>query len=167
MKHFTFLLLILATLTSCKKDFDPENPDVDQFVQMLKKGSYRVEKGMPNFSADDIDRLLSYSTDTAHIASFPTNPISSRYPLPQERPYFILAECMLWTVEGVRIESRYGSLDPFLVNSSHTDSFRTGITGSEILLVADQYKASWSTHKTNPGQWKLQNPLQQSVYKWR
>jgi len=126
MKKWILFTMIGVLLMGCKKDsFDINNPDVKKFVKQLKSGTYgeyeRNEKGerlwlkMPNFRQEHIAALIELSKDTTHIQKFPTNPISSRTPIPQGRDYFILGECLLWIVDGIRGAS---SLDPYLVDTS-------------------------------------------------
>ena len=172
-------LLLIAFLTlfciGCAKEFHLENPDVGTFVKQLKTGTYdQYEKGengevlwllMPEFSRDHIQSLLDYSNDTSHIQEFPINPISSRRPFPEGRDYFILGECLLWTVEGIRNGYGYGSLDPFLIDTARTASKRyEGLTGAEIILVRDLYLDWWDDCKNSD--WQNQNPLGKTSYRW-
>ena len=67
-------------MESCEKDdFDLKDPDVDQFVSLLKHGAYPEKAGseLPEFTMDDISRLLNYIDDTTRLAMFPANPNSS------------------------------------------------------------------------------------------
>lgn len=167
------LLLNLLFLSACKKEgFDINNPDVDVFVSQLKNGTYNEresdEKGnslwlkMPRFEPKHIARLIELSKDTTHIEKFPTNPISSRTPKPQGRDYFILGECLLAVVEIVRGK---GWLDPYMIDTSKDIPERfNGVTGIEILLISDQYRQWWNNYKA--GDWKGNNPLAATPYKW-
>ncbi len=172
-------LLIISTISllfiSCNKDIDLNNPDVDLFVEQLKAGTYdnyeKGEKGenlwllMPNFDGSHIAALIEKAKDTTHIADFPTNPISSRMPHPQGRDYFILGECLLWTVEGIRNGSGFGSLDPFLIDASLDEPERgRGLTGTEILIVRDLYKNWWDSFKNDD--WESENPFGSSTFRW-
>lgn len=159
----------------CTKEFKLEDPDVEIFVDQLKKGTYNcVEKGengeelwllMPKFTGDHISHLLDFSNDTTHIHEFPINPISSRRPFPEGRDYFILGECLLWTVEGIRNGYGFGSLDPFLIDTTKAFSERyKGLTGAEILVVRNLYTQWWNDFKN--GDWKNKNPLDQTSYRW-
>lgn len=103
---------------------------------------------------------LEISNDTSYIKNFPLNPISSGVPFPYERQYIMLGECLLWTVEGIRNGSGYGSLNPVLVD---TITGR-GLNGSEILTVRDHYQDWWSNYEQNG--WKEKDPLE-GTPKWR
>jgi hypothetical protein len=174
MKNLLFITILTISFFGCERDeFDPDNPDVVKFVQQLKNGTYECyKKGdngeklwliMPKFKEDHIGSLLAFSKDTAHINKFPVNPLSSRTPFPGDRDYFILGECMLWTVEGIRNDSGYGSLDPYLIDTTSTEANK-GLKGSEILTVRGSYQVWWSNFKD--GNWKEENPLEVTPYRW-
>lgn len=176
MKKLLFIAFLTLFCISCEKDeFDINNPDVQKFVQQIKKGTYNCyEKGengenlwliMPKFTNNHIQSLIDFSNDTSHIASFPLNPISSRTPFPYGRDYLILGECLLWTVEGIRNGYGYGSLDPYLIDTTldESDKFK-GLKGDEILIVRDIYKDWWYRFKNED--WKTINPLENSSYVW-
>ena len=178
MKKIAFLIIsaCLFLAIGCGKDnFDLNDPDVEIFVNQLKSGKYeKYEKGnegenlwllMPNFSENHIQSLISFSKDTTHIVAFPINPISSRRPFPGGREYFILGECLLWTVEGIRNGAGYGSLDPFLIDTTKNESERyKGLNGNEILIVRDFYKDWWNNLKDKD--WENKNPLEGTSYRW-
>jgi hypothetical protein len=177
MKNLFIILSVLTLLgTGCLKDeFDPYDPDVDTFVNQLKKGTYnsfeKDENGenlwlqMPEFQKKHIQRLIELAKDTSHIKDFPINPISSRIPFPGSRDYFILGECLLWAVEGVRNDNRFGSLDPFLIDVSLPESaIRNGLKATEILQVREIYKNWWQDHKDKD--WKNTYPLENTTYRW-
>ncbi len=176
MKKLFVLAVLSAVFFSCAKgDLDIHNPDVEVFVQQLKDGTYNnFEKGedgenlwflMPNFTEDHIATLIDKAKDTSHINYFPINPISSRSPYPQDRDYFILSECLLWVVEGIRNGTGFGSLDPFLIDNSRDEVTRyKGLTGEEILGVRDLYDSWWNAH--NDGDWESVDPLGDSSYRW-
>ena len=177
MKRLSFIpLLFLLFCIGCEKNkLDLNNPDVAIFVKQLKQGTYDYyEKGetgenlwllMPDFSPNHISTLIEFARDTTHITNFPVNPISSRRPYPEDRDYFILGECLLWTVEGIRNDRGYGSLDPYLINTSLAESERyKGLKGGEILIVSDIYKDWWDNFKES--NWKDKNPLEGTFYEW-
>lgn len=174
MKKLLLLTILTLFCISCKKDeFDPNNPDIEKFVQQLKNGTYNCyEKGengenlwllMPKFTKNNIQFLIDFSRDTAHIINFPVNPISSRTPFPNGRDYFILGECLLWAVEGIRNGIGYGSLDPYLIDTTFTERYK-GLKGNEILIVRDFYKDWWNNFKDKD--WKDKNPLEGTSYQW-
>lgn len=113
MKNLLLYIIIGLLIISCEREkFNLNNPDIKVFIQQLKNGTYKYyEKGeqgenlwliMPNFTEHHIETLIDCSKDTSHIQDFPINPVSSLPPVPQGRDYFILGECLLWTVEGIR-----------------------------------------------------------------
>jgi hypothetical protein len=176
MKKLLFLTVLTLFCIGCEKDeFDIANPDVEEFVQQIKTGTYngyeRGENGaslwlqMPKFTKTHIQLLIDFAEDTSHITSFPLNPISSRTPFPVGREYSILGECLLWTVEGIRNEFGYGSLDPYLIDTALIESDRfKGLSGTEILTVRDYYKDWWISLKDKD--WKDKNPLENTTYTW-
>lgn len=174
MGKYLFITILTVFCFGCdRNEFDPHNPEVVKFVQQIKNGTYNFyEKGengeklwliMPKFEKDNIPTLIDFSKDTTHINEFPVNPVSSRTPYPNNREYFILGECLLWTVEGIRNGSGFGSLDPYLVDTTSLDEFK-GLMGSEILSVRDSFKVWWSNFKDRD--WKEKNPLDGTPYKW-
>jgi hypothetical protein len=176
MKKLSFITILILLCFGCEKDkFDIDNPDVAVFVKQLKNGTYDCyEKGetgenlwllMPKFTRSHIQSLIDFSKDTSHITNFPINPISSRTPFPEGRDYFILGECLLWTVEGIRNGYGYGSLDPFLIDTALTESERfKGLKCIEILIVRDIYKDWWDNFKDD--EWQDKNPLEETSYRW-
>lgn len=168
--------VLTLTIIGCEKEkFDLDNPNVAVFVKQLKNGTYNCyEKGengenlwllLPTFTPNHISSLIEFAKDTSHISDFPTNPNSSRRPLPEGREYFILGECLLWTVEGIRNSNGYGSLDPFLIDTSHDENEKyKGLTSGEILIVRDIYKNWWDNYKD--GDWNDKNPLENTSYRW-
>lgn len=177
MKKLFFITLLPLLCIGCEKEkFDLDNPNVAVFVKQLKNGTYNCyEKGengenlwllMPKFTQNHISSLIEFAKDTSHISDFPTNPISSRPPFPAGRDYFILGECLLWTVEGIRNGHGYGSLDPFLIDTSldESESYK-GLTSDGVLIVRDIYKNWWNNHKDSD--WRQdKNPLEETSYRW-
>lgn len=151
---------------SCQESFDFKNPDVDKFVSLLKDGSYfdKVGQELPKFSIKHIERLLYYSKDTATLKMFPVNPISSKHTYPK-----VLSECILWTIEGIRLERRYPSLEPRLKDTlayTPTKGFPR-LTGNELLEISDTYSKWYNDYKNNPSNaLKKKNLLGNTGYKW-
>lgn len=150
MNRITLIVLLFFPILSCEKDkFDLNNPNVEQFIHQLKNGTYtQYEKGengeilwlvMPEFTKNHIQSLIDFSKDTSHINNFPVNPISSRTPFPNNRNYFILGECLLWTVEGIRNGNGYGSLDPYLIDISSGEVHR-GLKVVKFLLSGNHIR---------------------------
>ncbi len=161
------LSLIWLIGTSCQKnEFDRKNPDVDQFVSILKSGNYfeEVGYGLPDFSDKHIERLLFYLKDTTSINEFPSNPVSSKYSTPK-----ILCECLLWTIDGIRFGTKYPSLEPSLIDTS-TYSEITGYTrvsGKKLLEISDMYINWYKEYKKNTTEiLKKKNLFENTPYKW-
>ena len=161
------LSLIWLIGTSCQKnEFDTKNPDVDQFVSILKSGDYfeKVGYDLPDFTEKHIERLLFYLKDTIAINEFPTNPVSSKYTNPK-----ILCECLLWTIDGIRFATKCPSLEPCLIDTS-TYSEITGYTrvsGKKLLEISDIYINWYKEYKKNPTETlKKKNLFENTPYKW-
>lgn len=173
MKNLFLLTAIIFSMGCNNPDYDIENPDVEKFVQQIKDGSYdnyhigenreKLWLQMPNFTEEHIPLLIKFSTDTTHIHSFPINPVSSRSPYPIG--YGILGECLLWTVEGIRNGTKYGSLDPILIDNSKEEVEQYGgINGIEVLKVQELYENWWNEYQSS--NWRDVNPLEKTKYKW-
>ena len=169
MKKFFILALITLLSASCEKEeFDLLNPAVDLFVKQLKNGTYNYFEEqwliLPDFNESHIQALIDFSRDTFHIPNFPINSLVGN-PLPEGRDYFILGECLLWVVEGIRNELDYASFDPFLIDTGLAEAERIkGITGKGVLTVSELYKDWWNSFKGKD--WKVKNPLENSPYRW-
>ncbi|MGV8094200.1 MAG: DUF4943 family protein [Mangrovibacterium sp.] len=164
---FTCLGVILSILTFCQKnEFDIKNPNVDEFVRLVKDGNYFDKGGyeLLDFTFSHIDRLIFYLNDTASVKTFPSNPLSSKYTNPK-----ILNECIMWTIDGIRLENKYPSLEPCLINTS-VYSESTGysrLSGKELLELSEVYMNWYSEYKKNPSeQLKIRNLLENTTYKW-
>jgi Domain of unknown function (DUF4943) len=161
-----FLLAVLCTITSCKDEFDMRNPNVDRFVSLLKDGSYinKVGHELPDFRIEHIERLLFYSKDTSVVSFFPSNPISSKQTYPK-----VLSECILWAIDGIRLERKYPSLEPRLKDTlayNPTMGFPR-LTGKELLKISDIYSKWYNDYKDSPSDsLKKQNLLGNTGYKW-
>jgi len=166
LRFFFCLILLGLGVASCKDDFDLKGPNVDQFVNLLKSGRYSSEVGheMQSFSLDQIEQLLFYSKDTSVLSFFPYNPISSKRTDPK-----VLGECILWTVEGIRLENKYGSLEPALKDTlayTSTNGY-TRLTGNELLRISDIYINWYSDYKKSPSDvLRKKDLLKNTSYKW-
>ncbi|MGQ8338523.1 DUF4943 family protein [Sunxiuqinia sp. A32] len=172
---FVAIVLIFSCVSCEKEDFDINKPDVGKFVQQIKNGTYDNyyvnENGeklwllMPEFNEEHIQLLIEFSSDTTHIHAYPLNSLSSRTPYPIGRDYAILGECLLWSVEGIRNQMGYGSLDPYLIDDARDESERyKGINGNEVLQVRELYKDWWDEYQTS--NWREINPLEGTTYRW-
>jgi hypothetical protein len=161
-----FLLAVLFTITSCKDEFDMRNPNVDRFVTFLKDGSYINKAGreLPDFKIGHIERLLFYSKDTSVLSFFPSNPISSKQTYPK-----VLSECILWTIDGIRLERKYPSLEPRLKDTlAYTPAIGfQRLTGKELLKISATYSEWYDDYKVSPSNaLKNKNLLENTTYKW-
>lgn len=143
-----------------------KNPDVDQFVRILKSGNYfeKVGYDLPDFSEKQMERLLSYLKDTTIINEFPTHPLSSKYTNPK-----ILNECLFWTIDGIRLGNKYPSLEPCLVDTS-TYSDLTGyprVSGKKLIEISNWYINWYIEYKKNPTEtMKKKDLFENTPYKW-
>lgn len=154
-------------LISCEKDH-MSSPTVDQFVSMIKKGNYDSPY-LPNFQPEDIERILYYSNDFQIIEKFPVNSISSYMPTE-----FRLGECLLWTVESVRLNydqtsvfKKYPSLVPQLIIPGGT--IETQIASVDDFNRAyNLYLSWWTNNKIKDfADFRNSNPLKDAVLMWR
>ena len=168
MKIKAYLLILsLISLISCSKNaFDINDPDVDEFVSIVKNGNYFIEVGyeLPNFSLEHIAGLLHYSKDTSWIEEFPSNPLSSRYTMPK-----ILNECIFWIIDGIRYSNKYPSLEPCLRDTSdfsETEGY-SRLSGRELIDVADLYLDWYDAYKTNHSEdIRTKNIFKNTSYRW-
>ncbi|KOH42674.1 DUF4943 family protein [Sunxiuqinia dokdonensis] len=177
-------LIIFGALTlfcmSCEKeDSNFGNPDVEQFVQQIKDGTYnKYEFGkngetlwttMPSFGNEHIDLLLDFANDTSQICPcdhFPINPISSVPPYRKndDQVCIMVGEYLLWCIEGVIEGKTYASLTPILrKNGSHFEAER--LSGKEILQVRKIYLEWWEEYSNSSNFKRL--PLDETAYRWR
>ena len=161
------LSLIWLLGTSCQKDkFDQNNPDVDQFVSILKSGNYfeKVGYGLPDFTNNHIERLLLYLKDTTTITEFPSNPVSSKYAVSKT-----LCECLLWTIDGIRFGNKYPSLEPSLIDTTtYSESAGyTRISGKRLIEISNLYLTWYNEYKKNPTEALLKkNLFENTPFKW-
>ena len=167
MKTKIFALLLLLSMSGCEKDYW-SNPNVDQFVTMIKKGTYD-SMFIPNFQPKEIERLLYYASDFQKIKSFPINTISSYMPTE-----FRLGECLLWTIESVRLKydktsgfERFPSLAPQLIIPGGTINPQIASL-DDLNRAYNLYSTWWSDNKTKDfADFRSINPLKDAVLMWR
>lgn len=169
MKKIAYYLTLcfIMTVFCSKDDFDMHDPDVDQFVRIVKDGNYFTEIGyeLPDFTMKHINRLLYYSHDTSQIEQFPTNPISSLYTTPK-----VLNECLFWTIDGIRFQNKYRSLEPCLIDTSILiENFGySRLSGDQLLEVADLYENWYEEYEKDLSVGLRQkNILENANYIWR
>ncbi|GAB1444437.1 hypothetical protein MASR2M41_00400 [Flammeovirgaceae bacterium] len=147
---------------SCnEKDFDVQNLSPDEFVSLLKNGTYvdKVGNELPNFSMNHIEGLINYLNDTTIIKEFPHNPISSRITHPK-----ILNECIMWTIDGIRLGKKYPSLEPSLLDTIKNYS---RLTNKELWMLGNNYVDWHNEFKINPSEaLRKKDLLGNTTYKW-
>lgn len=173
------VILLFFVLHSCNKDeFDTDYPDVHEFVEQLKNGTYsefeynesgeRLWAIMPNFTNDHVAELIELANDTSFlpkIECIPLNPMSSRVPFPSDRQGKIyLAEYLLWCAQYA-IDEGFPSLDPFLVDN-RVNSPGVGISAKEILEVRTYYQDWYQQYGDTEKDDEIPHPLSGTSYRW-
>lgn len=172
MKKILLPLIFIFSFFSCEKDnFDPGNPSVVKFVQMLNEGKYiaTVEDPLPEFKSYDIASLLDHSTSFREIREFPVNPHSSYRPSP-----YRLGECLLWTIEAIRKSPptaenlRFPSLAPVLILKDAPEGSDNRLSEAELKEVYLLYE-NWWNKKGGKTFLELQetDPLEGTKYRWK
>jgi Domain of unknown function (DUF4943) len=152
----------IATFSCGENDFDLNNPNVEQFVALLKKGTYASEVGqdLPAFSMNDISNLLSYLKDTTIIKVYPSNPISSKITNPK-----VLSECIMWTIDGIRFGNKFPSLEPSLIDTANFSQRR--LTNKQLAELSDIYLNWHREFLANPTDAiRRKNLFLNKTYKW-
>jgi len=180
MKTPLSLIFTILLLFSCTDNFNIENPDVKQFVMQLKNGTYNqyvyTEDGsklwtiMPEFSKNDIPKLLQLAGDTTLVSPcdhFPTNPISSippyRTKINNEGEGIMIGEYLLWCVESIINKGKFISLTPLLVKIVNEQPMF--LTAKEVLMVREYYVTWWEKYGKNETYEVY--PLTGKGYYWR
>jgi hypothetical protein len=135
---------------------------------MVKAGNYDSPY-LPDFQPGDIERLLYYSNDFQIIDGFPVNMISSFRPAE-----FRLGECLLWTVESVRLNydkssefEKYPSLIPQLIIPGGTIELQIA-SPDDLNRAYELYLAWWTNNKTKDFEdFRNTNPLKDALLMWR
>ena len=167
-----FLPLLLLLFLSCEEEsFNPSNPNVGEFVQLLHEGKYKpnITDPLPQFRSYDIPALLKYSNDFTEVPYFHTNLISSYSPAPLRQ-----GECLLWTIEAIRQtpptseELIFPSLAPVLILEEAPEGSDGRLSKADLLKVHQLY-LDWWEKKAGKNFQELQNidPLAGSGYRWR
>lgn len=175
MKRFWFKIgficsICIPLLSACKKEsFDYLNPDVELFVQELKSGEYKLPEhegigNMPQFKMDDIPYLLKYADDLTIIPSFPLALTTSDSKLR-------LGECILWTIESIRI-GRDASLGCKLVyvNADNYEGIYY-LSDDDLKQACACYRKWWEKYSTQKvmiwdDDFCLNNPLCGTPFMW-
>lgn len=169
-KNLVYLLIGLTLFASCNEEtFDYSHPDVKLYIKQLKAGNYAssrtqdVDK-MPAFTVDDIPVLLEYTNDFTIIPSFPLALASNDAKLR-------LAECVLWTIESIRL-GRAASWGSKLVYAN-ADNYE-GIyflSDEDLSKAIEYYRRWWEKYTNNPDYFRdndpcLNDPLCGTPYMW-
>lgn len=172
MKKILLPILLLIFFSCEDESFNPENPSVGKFVQMLEDGEYKppYTDPLPQFKSYDISSLLQHSKDLREIPAFPVNPISSYIPVPYK-----LGECLLWTIEAIRQSSptaeqlNFPSLAPVLILEEAPEGEGDRRLNDAELLKVHQLYVDWWEKKADKSFQELQkiDPLAGSGYRWR
>lgn len=159
--------LVCLMAISCQNDeFDLKDPDVDQFINILKSGNYFETVGyeLPDFTINHIGSFFAYLKDTTYINQFPTNPLSSKYTNPKR-----LNECLFWVIDGIRFGNKYPSLEPCLIDTS-AYSVLTGFTrvpGAELITISDLYIDWFEEYRNNSKEaLRKKGLLVHTPYRW-
>lgn len=172
MKKTLIMLLavisVLAFSRCSSEELDRKNPEVSLFVKQLKAGTYNMknEKGVvevPHFTEKDIPDLLKYVEDLTIIPSFPTvyNSTSGK---------IRLGECMLWTIETVRLGIPASMGCKMVQTNAENYEAIYFLTDDEVLEAAACYRRWWDGRKYPRTAWTIDpcydEPLCGSGYRW-
>lgn len=157
LKLSVISLFTTLLVASCSKDsLDYFHPDVEIYIEQLKNGTYDAialnnVNGMPHFGMDDIPLLLEHADDMTIIPSFP---LALTFPDSKLR----LGECVLWTIESIRI-GRNASLGSKLVYVG-ADNYE-GIyflSDDDLRQAADSYRRWWEEYNNTPQIYWVNDP---------
>jgi|SRR5690606_33432180 hypothetical protein len=166
-KSLLYAVLLMYMACACTpEEFDLKNPDVDQFVRMLKNGSYERKVGyqLPDFGIKHLEKLIKHVNDTSVIHMFPGNPISSKHTNPK-----FLNECIMWTIDGIRFENKYPSLEAVLIDTSAYSELTgyTRISKKKLAEIGNWYKEWYQAYRSAPSmELQKKNLFEQTTYQW-
>ena len=172
MKNFIWLgilLFVIIGTAGCKRQtLDLDNPDVDLFVSMLKRGTYDLKNQsgvpvFPRFTEKDIPKLLKHASDLSDIPSFPTiynaNGAKIR-----------LGECMLWMVESIRLGMPASQGCHMVREDAENYEAVFFLTDEEVLKAVERYEEWWKEAEQADPFFSLDphyvNPLRNSGFRW-
>ena len=174
MKALRILLIFLLTINlwNCDKNETDEinNPDVENYIELLKSNKYESGE-LPEFTSDDIPALLAYINDNSVVNKFPHNPISSYAP---PSPDYRLGVLVLWTIESIRVVScgephilRFPSQHPFVQTKYEPYEWITNHDNEVYNIIRQAYSNWWEENKNK----KFSNfcdidPLENTEYSW-
>jgi hypothetical protein len=158
------MVVILFISYSCKK-LDYDNPDVENYIGMLKGGNYNSLE-LPEFRKSDIAGLIVYRDDTTTIRKFPVNSISS----------YMMIKCklgmyVLWTIESIRaveinsehLIGRFPSQNPLLALRDNPSVWV--FDEDSHLLAAKAYYDWWKSNPIFTNKMEI-DPLKDTKYIW-
>ena len=162
----SLLIFFSCFVFGCEK-LDTYNPEVENYIDLLKSGSYDSWE-LPEFCTSDIPALLKYRNDTLMITDFPHNGLSSLW-----GPDCKLGMYVLWTIESIRaveINSeylswgRFPSLNPIL---AYRDSPEHELISDEEshTVAAKAYYDWWHSFPVFKNKMDI-DPLAKTLYKW-
>lgn len=169
MKNPGFLLMLISItcLIGCSKD-EISNITVDNYIDLLKSNQFE-SRTLPEFTYNDIPKLLEYRNDTQKISNFPCNPISSLW-----QTECTLGIYVLWTIESIRavsinsklLEFNFPSHNPILAirNSIEMEL----VTDDESRNAAAKSYYDWwiDNEKKDFDSFNNIDPLANTNYKW-
>jgi hypothetical protein len=158
-------------LFSCNKKDDVDdinNINVEEFIELLKKGEYKFLK-LPPFTAEEIPLLLQYRNENQMITNFPHNMVSS----------FMVPECklgmyVLWTIESIRTDAiktehvlgSYPSQNPVLA-LRNSEELQLVDDDESHAIAAKAYFDWWNENKHKDfDEFKNIDPLAETDYRW-
>lgn len=164
MKILIICTMLLSLVSTCKKE--TADSEAEQFVKLVQEDKYDKEF-LPNLLPGDIPVLLKYADDYSVIQNFPTNPISSF-----QSPRLTVCECLLWTVESIRIAydkdspyEKFPSLTAQVIDS--TIILQGYLPVSKLEEVYNLYNTWWVNGKNDDFEdLRKINPLENSNYRW-
>nr|WP_278248341.1 DUF4943 family protein [Gramella sp. KN1008] len=98
-------------------------------------------KNLALFEIADIEILIQSANNFSEISCYPYNPIFSKVTQPN-----LLGECILWTIEGIKQNTRFPSLEPHLINQETNGR----LSMLELEEVYTLYARWWKSYKDNP-----------------
>lgn len=146
---------------------DLKKVTVNQYVELLKKGTYNA-KDLPEFTYKDIPELLKYRNENQEITNFPINRISSL-----AMPECSLGMYVLWTIESIRavavdseyLVGRFPSQTPLVTKKG--EPFTIGNTQEVQAIISESYYDWWQNNQVKQfDDFKHIDPLANTIYKW-
>lgn len=156
---FLLTLLSISLLGCNESEIQGNNISADDFLKNVQNQNSQVHCNLlPVFDIADIGVLMEFANDFSEINCYPNNPISSKITQPK-----LLGECLLWTVEGIRQNVKFPSLEPQLINTETNQRLST----LQLTMVYNIYSDWWRVYKNNPSPELLNIDLLDSTsFRW-